>query len=198
MDPAYDLTRRTGFTPELRHVRGSLFVSSLAEIRSRGFEAAYRNALEPSAEHALLGTITATWLPLKFAMAHYAACESAMPAELAFTIGAASGTRVQESILSPLLKVATGAGATPWSAFSHYPRLWSRIFDGAAATVTKTGPKDALVSIEDFPLARFAYFRNAFRGSHDAIVRLLASTVFVNEVPRHTTSTSFRLSVAWA
>ena len=38
MNLGQDVSRRSGFSPALRHVRGSLFVSSLAELRSRGFE----------------------------------------------------------------------------------------------------------------------------------------------------------------
>ena len=181
----------------LRNVRSTLICSGLVELRARGLYDRYLQELDPVAAPAIVGAIAGMWLPLETAMAHFAACDRIVPTDVAFEIGGSSGRRVQQSALATLVRLATGAGATPWTVFANYERLWSRIFDGGRVTVEKVGPKDAIIRHEGMALARFAYFRNAIRGANDGALRLFAPNLFVRELPQFTTATTMRYRCAW-
>ena len=171
--------------------------SGLVELRARGLFDAYLRVLDPAAAPLLLEAVAGTWLPLTVATAHFVACDAVVSNTAAFEIGGASFRRVQQSALATVAKLATGAGATPWTVLASYGRLWSRIFDGGTVRVTKVGPKEALMDHKDVPLAALAYFRHALRGANDGGLRLFASTVFVRELTQHTTPTSVRYRAAW-
>ncbi len=183
--------------PPLRRVRSTLLCSGLVELRARGLLDDYLRVLDPAAAPTLLQAVAGTWLDLDVCFAHFAACDAVVSSDIAFAIGGSSGKRVQQSALATLVRLATGAGATPWTIFANYERLWSRIFEGSKVTIEKAGPKDAIIVYEGMPLARFAYFRHALRGTNDGALRLFASNLFVRELPQHTTHTSLRYRVAW-
>jgi hypothetical protein len=184
--------------PRLRHVRSTMVCSGLVELRARGLFDAYMRVLDPAAAPILLEAVAGAWLPLAVSTAHFVACDAVVPNTVAFEIGGASFRRVQHSALATVAKLATVAGASPWTVLATYGRLWSRIFDGGTVGVTKVGPKEAIIDHKDVPLARLSYFRNALRGANDGGLRLFASTVFVREQTQHTTNTSVRYRAAWA
>ena len=183
--------------PRLRHIRSTLLCSGLVELRARGFFDAYIKVLDPAVAPVLLEAVAGTWLPLRICMAHFTACEAVVPSAVAFEIGGASGRRVQQSALSTLVRLATGAGASPWTVFANYGRLWSRIFDGGTVTIVKLGPKEATIDFSDVPIAQFSYFRNALRGTNEGALRLFAQSLYVRELSKFTTSTSVRYRVSW-
>ena len=183
--------------PTLRRVRSTLLCSGLVELRARGLFDAYVRVLDPAAAPTLLGAVAGTWLELDVCMAHFTACDAVVPPDVAFAIGGSSGKRVQQSALATLVRLATAAGATPWTILANYERLWARIFAGSRVTIEKAGPKVALIVHERLPLCRFAYFRQGLRGANDGALRLFATNLFVRELPQHTTATSMRYRVAW-
>jgi hypothetical protein len=182
----------------LCRVRSTLLCSGIAELRGRGLFEAYAARLEPSARDVLVNAIAGVWLSIDVAMQHFAAIDSLglTPAE-AFEIGAASGKRVQQSVLQTLVRLASGAGANPWTVFQIYGRLWPRLMDGGGFTISRLGPKDAVLEYRRMPPCRFAYFRHAFRGVNHAGVGLFATSVYVNEAPRGANPDGMRLHCSW-
>lgn len=179
----------------LRHVRSTLLCSSIAELRTRGLFDRYVTLLSKATADTLVPGVAATWLPVAIAMEHYDACEQlSVSADEAYAFGAASATRVQHAFLKTFVAVARGAGAGPLTVLPKYPRLWGRHFSGGNIVVTRAGPKDVLLDIRDVSLARYAFFRHAYRGANDAALRMLATTVYVREQRSSATSLCLRLS----
>ena len=181
-------------------VRSTLICSGQSELRQRGYFDRYVAHLPPDSREDITSVVAGVWLPIAMGMDHFAACEAlGLGAAEAFDVGAASGRRIQESLLSTLVRIATGAGATPWTVLDGtYARLWQRIFTGGTLVIGKEGPKDATIALEDVPLARFAYFRNGFRGAIYAGLSLFASKLYVRELVERTTDTRVVFRVAWA
>lgn len=190
-----DVLARVGEGP-LRQVRSTLLCSSVAELRRRGFFEPYIRNLSAATADILVPGVASTWLPLEVAMEHYEACERlTIGADDAYAFGAASAERVQHAFLRTFVAVARGAGAGPLTVLPKYPRMWGRHFAGGNVVVTRAGAKDVLLDIRDVPLARYAFFRNAFRGANDAALRMFASTVYVRE--QRSSPTSFCLRLSW-
>jgi hypothetical protein len=181
-----------------QHIRSTLLCSGIAELRLRGHFDAYVEKLLPEARETILTMIAGVWLPMSIAMAHFQAITALeLSPDEAFAIGASSGQRIHQTLLHALVRLATGVGASPWTLFENYPRLWARIFDGGGVTISKVGPKDALLEFAAFPPARFAYFRDAFRGANHSGLTLFVTTVYVREMPTRRSPSGFALRVAW-
>jgi hypothetical protein len=182
----------------LRRVRSTLLCSGIAELRGRGLFDAYAAKLEPAAREILVNAIAGVWLPVEVAMKHFEAIDSlGLTSMQAFEIGAASGKRVQESALQTIVHLAAGAGATPWTVLQVYERLWPRIMDGGGFTITRAGPKDAVIEYRKMPPCRFAYFRHAFRGVNHAGICLFAKSAYVNEVPKRSSAEAMAHHCSW-
>ncbi|GAC1558770.1 MAG: hypothetical protein NVS3B10_17820 [Polyangiales bacterium] len=179
--------------------RSTLLCSGIAELRARGHFENYAAALEPAARDEILTMIAGVWMPMRIAMAHFQAVETlGLSDEEAFDIGGSSGRRIHATLLHTLIRLATSAGASPWTVFQNYGRMWARIFDGGRIVITRVAPKDALVEISCCPPARFHYYRNAFRGANHSGLALFARTVFVRELPSRRGHDEFALRVSWA
>jgi serine/threonine-protein kinase len=182
----------------LRRVRSTLICSGITELRERGLFDAYAAKLEEDVRDALVHAIAGVWFSVDVAMKHYAAVESlGIGAKDAFEIGAGAGKRIQQSALQTLVRLASGAGATPWTVFQVYESLWRRIMDGGGFAVSRTGPKDALIEYRAMPPCRFAYFREAFRGANHAGISLFAKSVYVHELPKRRTKDGMVLQCSW-
>jgi hypothetical protein len=179
-------------------VRSTLICSGITELRERGLFEAYAAKLEADVRDALVHAIAGVWFSVDVAMKHYAAVDSlGIGAKDAFEIGSGAGRRIQESALQTLVRLASGAGATPWTVFQVYENLWRRIMDGGGFAVSRTGPKDALIEYRAMPPCRFAYFREAFRGANHAGISLFAKSVYVHELPKRRTKDGMVLQCSW-
>jgi len=164
--------------------RSTWIVSSLQSLRERGhFERYLAGLAAHKAE--ILECVAGTWLPLRVAHAHYAACDALrLATEEQLAMGRAVGGRAQGSILQTAAKAARGAGVTPWTILPQFDRLWRRGANGGVIAVTKTGPKEARVEIVGCALFDVDYFRNAFRGVLLGIGDLFCRTPYVHDVGR--------------
>lgn len=117
--------------PAVSQVRGTLLLSSLRSIRARGLIDRYMTAL-PVTRHATMQEMVAgTWIPMDVAVAHYETCERlGLSARDQVEIGREVGASVQGTLLGTLVKMAKGAGATPWAIFTQYQKLWDRLLLG--------------------------------------------------------------------
>jgi hypothetical protein len=182
----------------VKRYRSTLLCSGIAVFRERGLFDRYAAQLDPETRDTLVNAVAGVWLPASVATSHFAAVDTlGLTADEAFEIGEASGKRIQGSVLHALIHMAAGTVATPWTVLNAYERLWVRVFDGGGFTIVKAGPKEAILELHGLPVARFAYFRNAFRGANSVGLRMFASMVYVREVKRTRASDGLTLRIAW-
>jgi len=96
------------------------------------------------------------------------------------------------------VKAAVGVGVTPWTAFSHFGRLWERIFVGGGITVRKIAPKEAHVEVVGQPLIAIPYYYSAQRALFLGILDLFCTKAYAFDVPRTTNKTGTTYRFAWA
>lgn len=182
----------------LKAIRSTIVVSGIAVFRARGLFDAYSANLPKKMRDAVLTTVAGTWLPVELGLAHFGAVDAiGLTAEQSFDIGATSARRFGETLWGTAMRMTRAAGVDPWNVFAMYERLWKRSFDGGGFVVKRGGPKEAFVEIRAMPFARHAYFRDALRGSHHALLGLFARTLYVREVPRKTHPEGFTMRVSW-
>lgn len=180
------------------HARSTLLMASIESVRKRGLFDEYERALDPQHKPALLGAIAGTWLDLEVAHAHYAACDTlGMSADQQVQVGRSTFEGARSTLLGTAVRMARGAGVTPWQHMPLFQRFWDRGFDGGGLSVTRVGPKDAHVTIVACSLLASPYFRNGLRGLAASLVELLASHAYVTE-HRHATSDAVTMRVQWA
>ena len=182
----------------LKAIRSTVVVSGIAVFKARGIFDAYCANLAPKARDVLLTTVAGSWLPVDLALAHFAAVDGiGLTSEQSFDIGATSARRFGETLWGTAVRMTRAAGVDPWNIFAIYDRLWKRSFDGGGFTVTRGGPKEAFVDIRSVPFARYAYFRDALRGTHQALLGLWARTIYVREVRSRTHADGFSMRISW-
>ena len=167
-------------------------------MRSYGRFADYERALPRQHKEPLLHAVAATWIPLDTVVAHYAACDSlGISPEQHVKNGRSTFEGSRATILGTAVRMARGAGLTPWHMFPLWQRFWDRGFDGGGLQVTRAGPKDAHVTIVQCPLVPSPYFRNGLRGLGAGLTELVCSRAYVTE-RRHSDAGTLALRVQWA
>src|SRR5207244_438298 len=132
------------------------------------------------------------------AVAHYRACDSlGLPTAEQLAIGAEVTMFAQKTSFRMTLRLATEAGATPWSCFALQPKLWRTVWVGGDVAVYKLGPKEARVEIAGWPCAAIAYCRVAMRGMLTAQTQLFCKKAYVHEVSSLCGATTLAYRVAW-
>ena len=178
--------------------RSTLLTSSLKSLKDRRLIDKYLSILPEKHHDAVRACIAGVWLPIDLAMAHYESCEAlGLPLEEQLAIGQEVGLKIQGTFLGTMLKLATGAGVTPWLALSQYQRLWDRLMVGGGVVVTKVGPKEARLELINVPLARIPYFRTALRGVNTASCKLFCTAVYVEEVRKLCTPLALGFRISW-
>ena len=179
--------------------RATLLAGSQRALRDRGIFADYEKLLAPDHKDAVLHAIAGPGIPRDAALAHYEAMDGlGFGQREQMAIGADVFERVESSFFGTVLKLATGAGATPWLGLQHFGRIYDRIFDGGASEVVEVGPKDARIAIVGLPLARVTYFRNAYAGFIKAGCELFCKTAVVRTIPRLCSDTALGFRLSWA
>jgi hypothetical protein len=181
-----------------RHARSTLIMASIQSVRKRGQFEEYERHLSEEHKATLLNAIAATWLPLDAALAHYAACDAlGLSPEQQVQAGRSTFDGARGTILGTAVRMARGAGVTPWQALPLTQRFWDRGCDGGAVGVVRTGPKDAEVKLVQCSLLGSSYFRNGLRGLFAALVELFCTRAYVTERRRDgMTGVEYRLQ--WA
>jgi hypothetical protein len=186
----------------VRHVtfvRSTLLQASLESLRIRSLVDRYTALLPAQYHEPIMRTLAPTWMPVDTAVAHYRACEElGLLDHEQLDIGGDVGRRVQRSSLSTIVRASKAAGVTPWLGLSSIDRLWFRLMQGGGVSVTKLGPKDAGIVIDQVPLAQFRYFRNGFRGLILAAAELFANKVYVHTMHGQCSSSRLSYKMSWA
>ncbi len=166
-----------------RAVRSTVLLGSIATLREAGYYDAWAAALEPEHRDAILHAVAGVWLPLDTALAYYTACDALhLSSDAVAKLGGATFQRIRGTLLGTVLRMANGAGVTPWTVMPHLQRFWDRAYQGGAIQVTKEGPKDSRLHVERCPLAEHHYYRHALRGLTSCVLGLFCQRVFVHEV----------------
>jgi hypothetical protein len=179
--------------------RSTWLASSLRSLRDRHLFEAYERNLDPAHRERILATVAGTWLPIETCLAHYDACDALhLPNAEIIQIGREAANHVHGTLLATFVRLAKGAGVTPWTVLTRLQELWCRIWIGGAVCVVKLGPKEARVEIEAWPCAGSHYCRTAMRGVIPAITDLFCQRSYANEIAKLTTKTSLGFLVSWA
>jgi hypothetical protein len=93
--------------------------------------------------------------------------------------------------------LASAGIVSMWDVLRRYHTFFAANFKGGGSRVWRVGPKDALLEICGFPLARIPYLRNAYGGLLGEGARFFVTTSLVAEVPRLRSDTSLGFRVSW-
>ncbi|HEY1694884.1 MAG TPA: hypothetical protein VGG39_22090 [Polyangiaceae bacterium] len=181
-----------------RAVRSTLLLSSIASLRDAGYYEAYCRGLDDEHRDTILQVVAGVWLPLETGLAHYRAGDSLrLSGDAVAKLGAATFARVQGTLLGTVLRMANGAGVTPWTVMPHLQRFWDRAYRGGVLQVTRMGPKDARLEIARSSLTDSHYFRHAIRGLTASVCSLFCQKVFVQEAPGQRPPGTMALHAQW-
>ena len=182
----------------LTQLRSTLITTSLHSVRTHGYFDRYVEVLAPQHRATILEVVAGVWLPIEVGLAHYRACDAlGLTQQQQLAIGQEVGARVQGTFLGVVVRSAKTAGVTPWAGLEQANRLWERLFVGGYVRVTRVGPKEAEVALEENPLCGIAYFRNALRGLIVGGAHLFSQKAYANEMVRQTTGRSFAVRLSW-
>jgi hypothetical protein len=185
--------------PLLSKVRTTLLSASLLAIKERGLLDDYLRELSPAHREYVEAMVGMDWAPIAIGIAHYGALDRLrLSANDQYELGLEVGSRINQSMLGTAMRLAGGAGATPWTALAQLPRLWSRMLEGGAVGVYELGPKDARLELRGCQFARFAYCRNGWRGMVVGGLTPLARRVFTSDIPELIDDNNYAMHVAWA
>jgi hypothetical protein len=178
-------------------VRSTLISSSLRALRERNLLEAYRGHLPGPHHDVIFGAVAGTWLEMTTVLEHYRAVDAlGLTTGEAVAMGSSIGDSLHGTVLGTAVRLAKGAGVTPWVALGQCGRMWERLFVGGDVGVDKAGPKEAVLRMLSLPLFQYGYFRASTRGLVQVGLALFCSKVYVTEVSATPSSLSYR--VAWA
>ncbi|MGO8996026.1 MAG: hypothetical protein ACLQVI_22165, partial [Polyangiaceae bacterium] len=144
-------------------------------------------------------SVAGVWLPVEVAIEHYSACDKlAFPSSELIVIGREVHTYAQASVFKMMVKMATGAGATPWTACSQFNRLWDRVWIGGGISVFKLGPKEARLEFAGWQCSRSTYIRHAMRGVVMGMMEMFCTKAYMTDLPAYCTATTLGYRCAWA
>jgi len=182
-----------------RQFRSTWLTSSIRAIKERGRYDEYMKRLPREHHDAVQNHIAGVWLPTEVAVAHYKACDAlGFTPQEEFEIGRKVNEYAQATIFGMFVKMAKGAGATPWLALGKFNFLWERTWIGGGVAVYKTGPKEARIEVAGWPCADTRYIRNAMRGVIHGMLSLFCQKIYVSEIGRLCTEKTLGYRVAWA
>jgi hypothetical protein len=116
------------------------------------------------------------------ALAHYRACDAlGLSADAAFELGRGTFKRTSGTLLGTAVRMAKGAGVTPWTIIPTFQRFWDRGYDGGGIRVVRIGPKEVLVDVVKVNLLESRYYRNALRGLLTGLVELFCTKCYIHE-----------------
>jgi hypothetical protein len=184
--------------PPVSHVRSTLLISSVNAVRERNLFDVYVARLDPRFRDEILSSLAGTWHDIEVALAHYEACEGlGLSDAQQFDIGLEVGKRVQTTLMGTLVKMATGAGVTPWLPLGQCDAFFERLYRGGGVRLAQLGPKEALLELVGMPQARFSYFRTAQRGLIQGGLGLFCTKVYVAEQPAFQPARRHSYRISW-
>ena len=167
----------------VRHARSTIVLGSIASLRHAGHFERYAAALAPEHRDPLLQAVAGTWIPVEVARSHYRACEAlGLSPDEEVALGRSIFERTGDTMFATILRLAKGAGVTPWTLLPQLQRFWERGYDGGGLSVSRLGPKEARVELAQCSLVEVRYFRNAARGLLGAVIQLFCTRAYLQEL----------------
>jgi hypothetical protein len=185
-----------GEIPPAYEVKSTLLTASVEAVKQRGRFEEYDSRLTPEAREAIHLGVAGRWLSMEIALTHYASLDAlAFTDHEIFDNGRVVGTRINNTFLGIVLKLAGTAGTTPWTPLEQTGKLFERVFRGGGLQMMRLGPKEARIDVVALPVMTSSYFRAALRGQVVAGCELFCKRAYVRELERATNgSGSFRVS----
>ncbi|MDB4972787.1 MAG: hypothetical protein JWN48_1128 [Myxococcaceae bacterium] len=196
--PLVDHTSSQG--PVVTHMRGTLLVSSVDNLRELGCHDRYFALLASEHRDAVKYCMATSWLPIEVALAHYQACDELdLDDAQRRQLGEMMANRVAATFLSALLRATRNVGLESFRlALSQNDRLWDRMYQGGGVRIYQTGPKDVVMENFGQPLVTSRHWRTAYAAYLGAVVRMFAKSAFVKQVhPREPSATSIAFAASW-
>lgn len=166
------------------NVRSTLLCASIQSLRNRGLYEHYLQALTPEQQKDVQALTAGVWLPIERAVEHYRACDRLpLTKEQRIEIGGDVAQRIQQSLISVIVRLSREGGMTPWSVVTNAEKLRQRSWQGGGIRVSKLGPKDAMLEWGEQPCACSVHFRLGFLGILKSLTELYARRAFVSEDP---------------
>jgi hypothetical protein len=186
--------------PDAKLFRSTWLSSSLIALRERGEFDRYLSLLDPQYHHTVNSSVAGAWLPTEVAIAHYRACGGlGLTTEQIAERSLEVTRRVHKTVLELALRVARDAGASPWTIYGRLDKLWDRVWQGGGVSVTRIGPKDALIEIAGWRCAAEPYCRAAMPWVVAAVTELFCKKAFVDDATKvGTPSNELALRASWA
>lgn len=186
--------------PNVTHMRGTLLVNSLDNLRALGLYDRYLDTLAPSHREVIPYTIAASWIPIDIALIHYETCDGmGLSEEELAKMGEMMATRVAETFLSTVLRTTRNAGVESfWAALRQNHRLLERMYQGGGMAVLKTGPKDFILENSGLPVVTSQYWRRVYVYYMKAISDMFTKVTYVKLVrPRVAHPHSIAIACSW-
>ena len=157
-----DYTSPSG--PNTTHMRGTLLVNSLDNLRALGLYERYLALLPKTHSDVIPYTIAASWIPIHVALAHYETCDAlGLDDNQLRQMGKMMAKRVADTFLGTMLRATRDAGvAGLWTALKQNHRLLERMYQGGGMAVLKTGPKDLILENTGLPIVTSRYWRAVY------------------------------------
>lgn len=181
-----------------KQVRSTLLCASIQSLRQRGLYEKYLEELDPHDRMQAQALTPGLWLPVERAVVHYLACDR-LPLTKAqrIEIGGDVAQRIQQSLVSVIVRLTRESGVTPWTVVTNAEKLRQRSWQGGGIRVSKAGPKDAVLEWTAQPCVQSVHFRLGFGGLLKALGELYARRAFVNEEPSKDPATLV-MKISWA
>jgi hypothetical protein len=181
------------------YFRSTWLTSSIASLRESGLGARYEHELTGAHRDTVLSAVPGVWLPMDVAIAHYSACDRLeLETSVLVALGEGAVRRAHGTSLGFAVRMARGAGTTPWTLLSQVSRFWEHTCKGGEVGIFKLGPKDARIEHVGFPLARIKYNRVTMRGIISGMLGLFCERLYVHEIRELCTERSLGFRVSWA
>ncbi len=183
----------------VRHARSTILLGSIAALRHAGHFERYAAALPTEHREGLLQAVAGTWIPVEVARSHYRACEALnLGSDAEVELGRAVFQRTGDTMFGTVIRLAKGAGVTPWTLLPHLQRFWERGYDGGGISVSRLGPKESRIDLAQCSLAESRYFRNAVRGLFCTVLQLFCTRAYMQETPGPRQGGCIHIRAQWA
>ena len=185
--------------PETTAVRSTTVIVSRQGIKDRGYFEEYKKNLPAKSEAELEAAVAGVWLPIELGIDHYVACDRLKLGVLQEReMGGLALRKLGDTMMGTMAKSLGSAGIVSlWDVLRRYSMFFSANFRGGGSRVWKMGPKDAILEVCGFPLARVPYLRHAYGGLLGEGARFFLTSSYVAEVPRLCTPTTLGFRVSW-
>lgn len=180
-------------------VRSTLIATSRHGLFKLGHEERYVAVLGAEREARMREvTMAAQWLDIEVALDHYRAADALGLSVIEMhRVGNVVGERLEGALWGSFARIARSGGLTPWTVLQRLDRIWGRMYKGDTITVTKAGPKDAIIDIGGNALADVDYWRVALVGLMRGATELFSRSAYVT-LEAQTAPKTAQYRVAWA